>query len=283
MWGIIGGSGFEKFEDFEPLDNLDRNTPFGACSEGLKTGRVGGVKVVFLPRHGQHHNLSPSDVNYRANIFALKKHGVKQILSFSAVGSLRQELPPGDMVVPTQYIDRTKSLRRTTFAGDGFVSHVSLAEPTSKVLVQEMKKIAAKLSFKTHFDKTSVCVEGPYFSTKAESHVFRAMNADIIGMTAFPEYALIREAGIAFLPCSFVTDYDCWKDDIPHVTVAEVMETMKKNNKKAFEAAKQIVALPNEVLAKASERENGLKNAIMTPMDQISADTQSWLSVLLAE
>lgn len=281
MWGIIGGSGFEKFDEFEALENLDRATPFGQCSEGLKKGRVGGKEVVFIPRHGQSHNLSPSDVNYRANVFALKKHGVKQILAFSAVGSLRQDLAPGDMVVPSQYIDRTKSLRRSTFGGDGFVSHVSLAEPTSKILTAELKKLAKGFSFKTDFDKVAVCVEGPYFSTKAESNVYRSFGADIIGMTAFPEYALAREAGVAFLPCSFVTDYDCWKDDIPHVTVSEVMETMKKNNIKAFEAAKQIVTMDAAVLEKASEKESGLKHAIMTPSDHISADTKAWLKILI--
>lgn len=281
MWGIIGGSGFEKFDEFEALETLDRATPFGKCSEGLKKGKVGGQTVVFLPRHGQHHDLSPSDVNYRANIFALKKHGVKQVLAFSAVGSLRQELAPGDMVVPSQYIDRTKSLRRSTFGGEGFVSHVSLAEPTSKILTAELKKLAKSFSFKTDFDKVSICVEGPYFSTKAESNVFRSFGADIIGMTAFPEYALVREAGLAFLPCSFVTDYDCWKDDIPHVTVAEVMETMKKNNKKAFEAAKQIVNMDASVLEKATERESGLKNAIMTAPDRITDDVKGWLKVLV--
>jgi 5'-methylthioadenosine phosphorylase len=283
MWGIIGGSGFEKFEEFEALENLDRGTPFGQCSEGLKKGRVGGKEVLFIPRHGQSHNLSPSDVNYRANIFALKKHGARQILAFSAVGSLRQELAPGDMVVPSQYIDRTKSLRRSTFGGEGFVSHVSLAEPTSKILSDELKKLAKSFSFKTDFDKVAICVEGPYFSTKAESNVFRSFGADIIGMTAFPEYALVREAGLAFLPCSFVTDYDCWKDDIPHVTVAEVMETMKKNNKKAFEAAKAIVNIDAALLEKASEKESGLKNAIMTAPDHINAETKAWLKVLLAD
>ena len=281
MWGIIGGSGFEKFEKFEALGDLDRATPFGPCSAGLKKGRVAGREVVFLPRHGQHHDMSPSEVNYRANIFALKKHGVRQILAFSAVGSLRNELPPGDMVVPTQYIDCTKSLRAASFVSGGLVAHVSLAQPVSSGLVEELKKLASSMDFKTHFDKTGIVVEGPYFSTKAESHLFRSWGADIIGMTAFPEYALAREAGLAFLPCSFVTDYDCWKDDIPHVTVSEVMETMKKNNAKAFSVAEKIVAIADSALSAASERENGLRSGLMTAAERIRPEQKAWLDVLL--
>jgi 5'-methylthioadenosine phosphorylase len=281
MWAIIGGSGFEKFDEFKAIENLDRSTPFGDCSEGLKKGLVSGKEVLFLPRHGLRHNLSPSEVNYRANIFALKKHGAQQILAFSAVGSLKNELPPGDMVVPSQYINYTKD-RLSTFSGHGLVSHTSLAVPVSVKLTNETKKIASGLSFRCHFDKVSLVVEGPYFSTKAESHLFRQWGADIIGMTAFPEYALAREAGLAFLPCSFVTDYDCWKDDIPHVTVQEVMETMKKNNLKAFEIAKKIVHIDQSVLTAAREIENGLKNSMMTPMESLSPEQQGWLKTLLS-
>lgn len=281
MWAIIGGSGFEKFQEFEAIEDLDRKTPFGLCAEGLKRGKVAGVEVLFLPRHGYHHDLLPSEVNYAANIYALKKAGAKQILAFSAVGSLRQELPPGDMVVPSQYIDRTKGVRRCTFGGRGLVAHVSLAEPTSKVLSEKLKSSLGGVAVKAHFGKTSLVVEGPYFSSKAESHSFRALGADVIGMTAFPEYALAREAGIAFLPCSFVTDYDCWKDDIPHVTVSEVMETMKKNNLKAFEVAKRVVQFDADTLTAASEAESGLKHAIMTPMENLTQETRDWLKVLV--
>jgi 5'-methylthioadenosine phosphorylase len=281
MWAIVGGSGFEKFDEFKALESLDRSTPFGECSEGLKKGIVGGQEVLFLPRHGLHHDLTPSTVNYRANIYSLKKHGARQLLAFSAVGSLRNELPPGDMVVPSQYINFTKN-RISSFSGDGLVSHTSLAIPVSQALVAETKKITEKCSFRCHFEKVSLVVEGPHFSTKAESNLFRAWGADIIGMTAFPEYALAREAGMAFLPCSFVTDYDCWKDDIPHVTVQEVMETMKKNNLKAFEVAKAIVNIPKSVLDGASETENGLKNSMMTPHDKLTDEQRGWLQTLIS-
>lgn len=280
MWGIIGGSGFEKFDGFEVLQELHRETPFGKCSEGLKSVRLNGETVIFLPRHGLHHDRTPSEVNYRANIFALKKAGVKQVLAFSAVGSLRNELAPGDMVVPNQYIDRTKSLRASSFAGEGIVAHVSLANPVSRVLTEQAKVIAQKMNFKCHFDKVAVCVEGPYFSTKAESHMYRSLGADIIGMTAFPEYGLVREAGMAFLPCSFVTDYDCWKDDIPHVTVQEVMTTMRLNNGKAFTIAQQIVKMDSKITQQASESENGLKHALMSSMDSLTAVQKEWMKVL---
>jgi 5'-methylthioadenosine phosphorylase len=281
MWAIIGGSGFEKFDEFKALENLDRSTPFGMCSDGLKKGIVAGKEVLFLPRHGLHHDLSPSDVNYRANIFALKKYGATQILAFSAVGSLRNGLPPGDMVLPTQYINFTKG-RKSSFSGDGLVSHTSLAIPVSTILVEETKKIAKEIPFACHFDKVSLVVEGPYFSTKAESNLFRTWGADIIGMTAFPEYALAREAGMAFLPCSFVTDYDCWKDDIPHVTVQEVMNTMKKNNLKAFEIAKKIVHIADDVLRSASEVENGLKNSMMTAPEKLTNEQRNWVKTLIS-
>ncbi|MCB9072042.1 MAG: MTAP family purine nucleoside phosphorylase [Bdellovibrionaceae bacterium] len=280
MWAVIGGSGFEKFGEFEAIADLDRKTPFGLCSEGLKRGKIAGVEVIFLPRHGYHHNLLPSEINYAANIFALKKHGAKQVVAFSAVGSLQEELKPGDMVVPSQYIDRSKGLRRSTFSGFGMVAHVSLAEPVSKPLVAALKSVVHDLPMHSHFYKVALVVEGPYFSSKAESHSYRTLGADIIGMTAFPEYALAREAGMAFLPCSFVTDYDCWKEDIPHVTVNEVMETMKRNNAKAFEVAKRVVHFPTNVVAGANAIELGLKNALMTPIEQMNPEMQEWLAVL---
>jgi 5'-methylthioadenosine phosphorylase len=182
--------------------------------------------------------------------------------------------------VPSQYINFTKN-RVSSFSGDGLVSHTSLAIPVSQKLVEETKKIASQIQFRCHFDKVSIVVDGPYFSTKAESNLFRLWGADIIGMTAFPEYALAREAGLAFLPCSFVTDYDCWKDDIPHVTVQEVMETMKKNNLKAFEIAKSIVNISKEVLSDASEIEQGLKNSMMTPQEKLSNEQRGWLQTLI--
>lgn len=282
MWAIIGGSGFESFEGVQEIRDLERSTPFGEASSGLRLIEFGGEEVIFLSRHGKHHELTPSEVNYRANIFALKKYGVTKIISVSAVGSLRKELPPGDLVIASQYIDRTKGIREHTYLGKGLVGHVSLAKPTWKGASDLVRKLAvdpkAGLDFKIHFDKTYVCIEGPYFSTQAESNTYRQMGADIIGMTNFPEFALAREAGICYLPCCFVTDYDCWDDAIEHVTLQVVLETMKQNNKKAVKLiAALLKADPPE---EASSREGGLKTSLMTPLASLDAKRREWLDVL---
>jgi len=228
MWAIIGGTGFEKFsDDIVKLEDLPRETPFGLASSGLRRIRVQQTECIFLPRHGAQHEQMPSEVNYRANIFALKRAGVTQILSISAVGSLQKECAPGDLVLPTQYIDRTKGYRKATFCGEGIVGHVSLAEPVWQEGVDWVLSQATAFPFACHGQKTYVCIEGPYFSTRAESLSYRQMGADIVGMTHFPEFALAREAGIAYLPACFVTDYDGWDPTRPPVTVEEVMEVMK--------------------------------------------------------
>ncbi len=280
MWAIIGGSGFESFDDFETIEELNRNTPFGQASTGLKKVKLGGTEIIFLPRHGSGHELTPSGINYQANIYALKKHGVTKILSVSAVGSLREELKPGDMVVPSQYIDRTKSLRKHTFCENGVVGHVSLAYPVSQVLTEALQSINSELDFDVHFNKTYICMEGPGFSTFAESQMYRQFGADIIGMTNFPEYALAKEAGIAYLPCSFVTDYDCWNVDAGHVTVQEVIAIMKNNNGKAYKMAKSLIS-KFENIDVSDVLEEGLKNALMTPIDRMGQNQQEWIKVLI--
>jgi 5'-methylthioadenosine phosphorylase len=282
MWAIIGGSGFEKFDEVESVGLLDTETPFGRASSGLKKVRVGGVECLFLSRHGEHHELMPTEVNYRANIFALKKHGAKSILSFSAVGSLRAELKPGDMVIPTQYIDRTKGIRPASFCGKGIVGHVSLAYPVCREMAKAAAELAAKEDWETHSEKTYVCIEGPHFSTLAESLHYRAIDADIIGMTNFPEYALAREAGMSYLPCCFVTDYDCWDTDRPHVTLEEVLTVMRQNNRKAVALAKKILSRPKALYEACDCGSQGLKMGLMTPMETIPSDIRKWLEVLMA-
>lgn len=242
MLAIIGGSGFENFENIENLSSLPLQTPYGDASSGLRYIKAFGQECVFLPRHGRNHERMPSEVNYRANLYALKKAGADRILSFSAVGSLRKELAPGDLVIPSQYIDRTKGLRDHTFCGEGLIAHVSLAEPIWKEAKEWMQSHASSFNFQTHFDKTYVCIEGPYFSTRAESHTYRMMNADIIGMTNFPEFALARELEIAYLPCCFVTDYDCWDESMEHVTIQMVLNIMKQSNAKAYAIIKQFIS-----------------------------------------
>lgn len=280
MWAVIGGSGFEKFSDVKTLEEYKIETPFGRTSSGLKKVSVDGRECLFLSRHGAHHELLPSEVNYRANIFALKKLGAQQILAFSAVGSLQKECAPGDLVVPNQYIDRTKSLRKHTYCGEGVVGHVSLAHPVCKHWTETLQKLCGGFEFKTHFKKTYVCIEGPYFSTQAESLSYIAAGAQIIGMTNFPEFALAREAGLGYVPCCFVTDYDCWDDSIHHVTLTEVIETMRKNNSKAFAILRKILAEPVPSREKLGYAEAGLKTGLMCDVGALPSATRQWLDVV---
>jgi 5'-methylthioadenosine phosphorylase len=282
MFAIIGGSGFEKFEGFQVVENLPTHTPFGEAASGLKRVRIGSHECLFLSRHGQHHEKLPTEVNFRANIYALKKFGARAILSFSAVGSLRQEYKPGDMVLCTQYIDRTKGVRKHTFLGDGIVGHVSLAQPVCKEATSEIQKVSSRYDFDCHFGQTYICIEGPYFSTQAESKTYREMGADIVGMTHFPEFALAREAGLTYIPCCFVTDYDCWDPNIPHVTLEEVLKVMRGNNGKAFQMAQDILNLGDRLYSNCECHKQGLRTGLMTPRDAISKDKLEWLEVLMS-
>lgn len=279
MIAVIGGSGFEKFDEFTTVEKISIETPFGPHSSGLKKVKVDGTEFLFLSRHGEHHELLPSEINYRANIYAFKKLGASAIVSFSAVGSLQKDLAPGDMVVPFQYIDRTKA-RVHTFLGGGLIGHVSLAKPICETMAKRLQELVKPLEHTSFFGQTYVCIEGPYFSTKAESHTYRQMGANIIGMSNFPEYALAREAGLPYLPCCFVTDYDCWDDSIPHVTVEEVIKVMKNNNQKAFNVLKTILTAGD--LAEGSYAyEGGLKTGLFMPKEAIPKDKLSWVNVLL--
>lgn len=281
MFAVIGGSGFEKFDGFEVIEVLDRSTPFGLAASGFKKVRVEGREFLFLSRHGEHHEHLPSEVNYRANIFALKKFGAASIVSFSAVGSLEKDCAPGDLVVPNQYIDRTKGIRKHTFLGGGVIGHVSLAHPICDVMEQNLKSLAESVECKIHFSKTYVCIEGPYFSTKAESMTYRQMGAQIIGMSNFPEYALAREAGLPYLPCCFVTDYDCWDDSIPHVTVDEVIKVMKGNNAKAFAVFKKMLSV-KEFSKGSKAPDGGLRSGLFMPKELIPPDKKAWIELLMS-
>ena len=280
MWAIIGGSGFEKFEGFETMEHLDLKTPFGLTSSGLRKVKIGNNECLFISRHGDHHEKLPSEINYKANIYALKKSGAKAILSFSAVGSLHSKYKPGDMVIPTQYIDRTKGLRAHSFCGNGLVGHVSLAQPVCHSMVERVEEMMSNKSWDGHFKKTYICIEGPYFSTKAESHLYRAQGADIIGMTNYPEFALAREAGLSYFPCCFVTDYDCWDDSLPHVTLQEVMEVMRNNNAKAFELATEILNADSTIYANCDCENQGLRTGLLTSLEAISTTQRPWVDVL---
>ncbi len=279
MWAVLGGSGFEKFDSFKLIEEMDITTPFGKPSAPIAKASINDVTVLFLSRHGKKHEFTPSNINYRANIFALKQCGATKILSVSAVGSLQKELKPGDCVIPTQYIDRTKTLRGHTFCVDGAVGHVSLAHPVDLELVKQAKEILSAENFTLHFDKTYICMEGPAFSTKAESKMYRTWGADIIGMTNFPEYALAREAGMCYLPLSFVTDYDSWNDTIEHVTLEQVLEIMRNNNHKAFSLMEKLIPQTNNLYPQGCPLQ-GLRTGLMTPIDSLTPEVQTWMKVI---
>lgn len=281
MLGVIGGSGFEKFDAFETIELLDRQTPFGQAASGFKKVRVKGIEFLFISRHGEHHEHLPSEINYRANIFALKKLGASAIVSFSAVGSLHKEYAPGDLVVPYQYIDRTKSLRAHSFLGQGLVGHVSLAKPICELMAAKLQKLLKSAPFHSHFGLTYVCIEGPYFSTKAESTANRMMQAHVVGMSNFPEYALAREAGLPYLPCCFVTDYDCWDDNIPHVTIDEVIKVMRNNNGKAFSVLGTILEA-SDIAAGSLAYEGGLRTGLFMPREAVPAQMKDWVDILMS-
>jgi 5'-methylthioadenosine phosphorylase len=301
MWAIIGGSGFEKFEGFKVLERLEIDTPFGNTSSGLCKAELNGHQFLFLSRHGLDHEILPSQINHKANIYALKKYGAKAILSFSAVGSLREELAPGDLVVPSQYIDRTKKgLKETTYFGDmvlgNLVGHMSMGEPINMDIFPILKNIIKKASsldhqaqdknqnleskkYKSHFDKTYICMEGPNFSTRAESKMYQVWGADIIGMTNFPEYALAKEANILYVPMCFVTDYDSWRHEEKPVTLEQVISVMRHNNSKAFSLVLPILQ-SQDLKNVFTNYKSGFPVGIMSGLTKMSEKSKEILKVL---
>ncbi|MFA5778651.1 MAG: S-methyl-5'-thioadenosine phosphorylase [Elusimicrobiota bacterium] len=274
---IIGGSGVYEIEGIKILKELEIKTPFGLPSDKIRIGELEGVKVAFLPRHAVGHKIMPSEVNSRANIFALKKIGVEKIISISACGSLREEIKPRDFVIPDQLFDRTKS-RPSTFFGDGIVAHVGFAEPYCPQLRKILIETAKSLALPVHDGGTYVCIEGPQFSTKAESKVYRSLGFLVIGMTNLPEAKLAREAEICFATVSLATDYDVWKEG-EEVSAEKVMANMKvltTNVKKLVKSV--IVKLQGE---RNCSCKDALKYAIMTSPKAINPKTKKKLELLV--
>ncbi len=240
--GIIGGSGLYGMEGLEILEETKLETPFGEPSDLYVQGRLSGVPVVFLPRHGRGHRLLPSEVNYRANIYGMKQLGVQKLISVSAVGSLREEIVPGHIVVPDQFIDRTKGIRASTFFGDGIVAHVGFADPVCPLLSRQLADAAESVGAVTHRGGTYICMEGPAFSTRAESHMYRELGGDIIGMTNLTEAKLAREAEICYGVIALSTDYDCWHAGHDDVTVEAVIRIIHQNVALAQRIIQQVVS-----------------------------------------
>lgn len=278
--GLIGGSGLYKMEGLKRLKEVEVATPFGAASDVFRTGELCGVEVVFLPRHGSKHTLSPSEINYRANVFGMKKLGVERLISVSACGSLKEELRPLDFVLPDQFVDRTNSGRQMSFFGGGIVVHVSLAEPVCSGLAQTLFDVAKELDLNIHLGGTYLNMEGPAFSTKAESHLYRSWGMDIIGMTNMAEARLAREAEICYATLAAVTDYDCWYESEEAVTVEMVIANLTRNADNAKLLLKE--SLPKIAAGeRACGCKDALKYAIVTPRDAIVPSVKKKLSLLL--
>ncbi|HEY9624876.1 MAG TPA: S-methyl-5'-thioadenosine phosphorylase [Crinalium sp.] len=280
--GIIGGSGLYKMEALKDVTEVQVDTPFGPPSDAIILGTLDGTPVAFLARHGRHHHLSPSELPFRANIYAFKSLEVEYLISASAVGSLKAEAKPLDMVVPDQFIDRTKN-RISTFFGEGIVAHIAFGDPVCKNLADVLTEAIASLDLPDvtlHQGGTYVCMEGPAFSTKAESNLYRSWGATVIGMTNLPEAKLAREAEIAYATLALVTDYDCWHPDHDSVTVEMVIGNLMKN---AVNAQKVIVETVRRLSQNppSSEAHSALKYAILTPLDKAPAATKEKLSLLL--
>lgn len=280
--GIIGGSGLYKMDALQDVQEVSIDTPFGSPSDVLITGILEGTSVAFLARHGRNHHLMPSEIPFRANIYALKKLGVEYIISASAVGSLKEIVKPLDLVIPDQFIDRTKS-RISTFFGEGIVAHIGFGHPVCNKLAQILGDAVADLNLEDvalHRGGTYVCMEGPAFSTIAESNLYRSWGATVIGMTNLPEAKLAREAEIAYATLALVTDYDCWHPEHDHVTVDLIIDNLNRNaanaQKVIKESIKRIAKNPPTSIAHSA-----LKDAILTPLDTIAESKKSKLDVIL--
>ncbi|GCL40831.1 S-methyl-5'-thioadenosine phosphorylase [Dolichospermum planctonicum] len=280
--GIIGGSGLYKMDALKDVEEVEISTPFGSPSDAIILGTLEETRVAFLARHGRDHTLLPSELPFRANIYAMKQLGVEYLISASAVGSLKVEAKPLDMVIPDQFIDRTRN-RISTFFGEGIVAHIAFGEPICKKLSGILADAIAALNLPDitlHYGGTYVCMEGPAFSTQAESHFYRSWNATVIGMTNLPEAKLAREAEIAYATLAMVTDYDCWHTDHDSVTVEMVISNLHKNAINAQKVIQETVKQLSEIYP-VSDAHSALKYAILTNLDKAPTATKEKLRLLL--
>ena len=273
--GVLGGSGLYAMEGLEKLREIELETPYGSPSDSLRLGSIGDLEVVFLARHGRHHSLTPTEVPYRANLWALRSLGVRWILSVSAVGSLQERLRPLDMLVPDQFIDRTHQ-RPLTFFGDGLVAHVTAADPFCPVLSRILADVGESLMPEgrtLHRGGTYLCMEGPAFSTRAESELYRSWGCSVIGMTNHTEARLAREAEMAYSTLAMVTDYDCWHQEHDSVTVEMVIDNLRTN----ADLAQNIIAMTAQrigALRPPSAAHHALRHALMTPAAAVPEETR---------
>lgn len=277
--GVIGGTGLYEVEGFTRQKWVKVTTPFGEPSDALLTGELCGRPVVFLPRHGRGHRISPGELNHRANIHALKQLGAAWIISVSAVGSLQEHLRPCDIVLPNQFLDRTKKSLEHTYFGGGIVAHVAFADPICEELRQALLQSCKATKAKVHDGGTYVNMEGPAFSTRAESQANHKAGLDVIGMTNLGEAKCAREAEIAYATMAMVTDYDCWKTDEEHVTVEAIIANLRKNAAQAQAVLKDV--LPRIPAQPGCKCHSALKNAIMTDRKLWPAKTKTKLKLII--
>ena len=278
--GIIGGSGLYTMPGFEAEQEVQLETPFGEPSDAYVVGKLQGQEIAFLARHGRGHRLSPSELNFRANIFGMKLLGVERILSLSAVGSLKEEHAPLDFVIPDQFFDRTQC-RVSTFFGDGVVAHISFSDPVCPELAALVHQSAIHSGVRTKMGGTYLCMEGPAFSTRAESNVYRSWGMDVIGMTNLQEAKLAREAEICYVTIAMVTDYDCWHADHAAVTVDEIIGNLTKNAENACRLVRDVVATMPQV--RTCKCRSALKHAIITDRAAIPSSAKKRLEPLIGK
>ncbi len=279
MLAIIGGTGLYQLAGLQVADTVRPETPFGLPSSAILRGTVGGKPLLFLARHGEQHQHLPSEINYRANIFALKSLGATHVAGVSAVGSLRESIAPGQIAVPNQYFDWTRGRRAASFFGDGVAAHVSTAHPVSAHLVDWIASHAARLGIMLHLGVTYACVEGPRFGTQAESHFLRQAGCDLVGMTNVPEAFLAREAQLAYATIAIATDYDCWLEDPDqHVTVDAILTRYRDSLALVLRLLAALAAEPLPAI-EGSIRQ-ALAMAMMTPESALSDDQRAWIEVL---
>ena len=278
--GVIGGTGLYDIEGLTDIEEVNIDTPFGKPSDAITIGKLEGVGIAFLPRHGRGHRISPTELPVRANIYALKSLGVEHIIAVSSAGSFKQEIKPGDLVIPDQLIDRTRS-RVNTFFGEGIVVHIPFAEPFCPTLCQVLYKSAKEAGANVHPKGTFVVMEGPAFSTRAESRLYRSWGADIIGMTALPEAKLAREAEICYAIIGCVTDYDSWQERSQPITIDVILNVLRQN----IDTAKKIIKL---AVSRIPEERNcgcatALETAIVTNPELIPAEQRKKLDRLIGK
>lgn len=278
--GVIGGSGLYQMNDLTDIEEIRLSTPFGDPSDPYIVGNVEGKRIAFLARHGRGHRILPSEINYRANIYGFKKLGVEWLISVSAVGSMKENIRPLDIVIPDQFFDHTKR-RISTFFGNGIVGHVGLANPVCSNLAPVLTQCSADSGVKTHNGGTYICIEGPQFSTKAESRIYRQWGVDVIGMTNMPEAKLAREAEICYATMALVTDFDCWHESEEIVSIEAVIAILMKNVKNARQIVRSVIGkLP---IARNCECANAISAGIITDKKYIPEKTLKDLDLIIGK